>query len=85
MLTKKRLPKQYRDHPLQTTTECTLVLHWHKLPVSSQAPLNAQSLKYITVALSLSQFSLKCITAPRLLNSWNAFENIPKPKTLLFW
>ena len=51
---KKRLPKQYRDYPLQTTTDCTLVLHWHKLPVSSQAPLNAQSLKYITVALSLS-------------------------------
>ena len=50
MLTKR----QYSDYLLQTTTDYTLVLHCNKLTVFNQSLLNAQPLKYITLALSLS-------------------------------
>ena len=44
---------RYCDYLLQTTTDCSLVLHWHRLTVFTQYLLNAQSLMYIIVALSL--------------------------------
>lgn len=38
---------------LKPTKNYNLAHHWHKLTVASKSPGNAQSLKYITVALSV--------------------------------
>ena len=75
--------REYSDYLLQTTPDCTLVLHWHKLTVFTPSLLSAQSLMYITV--SLSHFSLKSII---LLDYWileTYFRTFRKPKTLRLW